>query len=231
LFLNQWSQARGRMEAEIQRKKEQINFATNFEKARGFVRTNWKTYGYNINEDPTQADSSEEDYGSEGESEELKDEVPEIEEHSAKERGSDDGSDIDSASEQELNDMPLINKDDAKLVQRIIRQKQPNVIDINSVSDKRATMMSTDEQIEMLRAIEEYRLALPERRFLVKKNHLPEITASNVSVQGRFWMDQNKKKASRMKYHYQPVGLVDGTVRTSLSSDDKFSIENKVRFI
>jgi hypothetical protein len=61
------------MEAEIQRKKEQINFATNFEKARGFVRTNWKTYGYNIAEDPTQADSTDSEYGSEGDqhSEEL----------------------------------------------------------------------------------------------------------------------------------------------------------------
>lgn len=38
LMLNQWSQARSRLEAEIQRKKEQVNFATNFEEARGFVR-------------------------------------------------------------------------------------------------------------------------------------------------------------------------------------------------
>lgn len=53
LILNQWSQARSRMEAEIQRKKEQINFATNFEEARGFVRTNWKSFGYKIDEDPT----------------------------------------------------------------------------------------------------------------------------------------------------------------------------------
>lgn len=66
MILNQWSQARSRMESEIQRKKEQINFATNFEAARGFVRTNWKSYGYKIDEDPTQADSSESEYGSEG---------------------------------------------------------------------------------------------------------------------------------------------------------------------
>jgi nuclear transport factor 2 (NTF2) superfamily protein len=31
------------VEVEIQRKKEHQNFATNFEKARGFVRQNWKS--------------------------------------------------------------------------------------------------------------------------------------------------------------------------------------------
>lgn len=52
-YLRQWSQARGRMEAEIQRRKEHLNDATNFEKARGFVRTNWKTKGWHIEDDPT----------------------------------------------------------------------------------------------------------------------------------------------------------------------------------
>lgn len=65
-MLNQWSQARSRLEAEVQRRKEQVNFATNFEEARGFVRQNWRSYGYKIDEDPTQADSTESDYGSEG---------------------------------------------------------------------------------------------------------------------------------------------------------------------
>ena len=41
------------MEAEIQRRKEHINDATNFEQARGFVRTNWKTKNWNPNADPT----------------------------------------------------------------------------------------------------------------------------------------------------------------------------------
>jgi hypothetical protein len=49
------------MEAEIQRKKEHLNFATNFEKARGFVRTNWKSKNFNPNDDPTQQDSSTDD--------------------------------------------------------------------------------------------------------------------------------------------------------------------------
>lgn len=49
------------MEAEIQRRKEHLNEATNFEQARGFVRSNWKTKNWNPNDDPTQEDSSSTD--------------------------------------------------------------------------------------------------------------------------------------------------------------------------
>ena len=57
-IINEWAAARGRMEAEIQRKKEHIQVATNFEKARGFVRSNWKSKNFNPNDDPTKYDSS-----------------------------------------------------------------------------------------------------------------------------------------------------------------------------
>lgn len=46
----------------------------------------------------------------------------------------------------------------------------------------------------------------------------------------RFWKDVNGKKMSRMKYTYRPVGIVDGTTSSALSAE-KFSVENKVRFI
>lgn len=46
------------MEGEIQRRKEHLNEATNFQEARGFVRSNWKTKNWNPNQDPTQQDSS-----------------------------------------------------------------------------------------------------------------------------------------------------------------------------
>lgn len=57
-IMNEWSEARARMEAEIQRKKEHVNAATNFAKARGFVRSNWKSKNFNPKDDPTQYDSS-----------------------------------------------------------------------------------------------------------------------------------------------------------------------------
>lgn len=44
--MKDWSNARGRMESEIARKKEHLNVATNFQKARGWVRKNWKTKNY-----------------------------------------------------------------------------------------------------------------------------------------------------------------------------------------
>lgn len=46
------------MEAEIQRRKEHLNDATNFEQARGFVRTNFKSAKFPPNSDPTQWESS-----------------------------------------------------------------------------------------------------------------------------------------------------------------------------
>lgn len=41
--MKEWGNARGRMESEIARKKEHLNVATNFAKARGWQRTNWKS--------------------------------------------------------------------------------------------------------------------------------------------------------------------------------------------
>ena len=44
-----------------------MNFGTNFEKARGFVRKNWKTKNFNPENNPLLDESSteEEDYGDE----------------------------------------------------------------------------------------------------------------------------------------------------------------------
>jgi len=38
-----------------------VNVATNFEKARGFVRTNWKSKNFNPNDNPCELDSSTDD--------------------------------------------------------------------------------------------------------------------------------------------------------------------------
>lgn len=45
-MLKEWACARGRVETDIARKKEHLNEATNFQKARGWVRKNWKTKNY-----------------------------------------------------------------------------------------------------------------------------------------------------------------------------------------
>ena len=63
--MKEWGQARGRMEAEIARKKEHLNVATNFELARGWTRSNWKTKNYKVDVDEDEflqlSDSSDDD--------------------------------------------------------------------------------------------------------------------------------------------------------------------------
>lgn len=53
-------------------------------------------------------------------------------------------------SEAEEVALTLINKDDAKRVRRIVQQQKPHVVSIADVQDKRPTMMTTEQQIEML---------------------------------------------------------------------------------
>ena len=75
----QWGQARTRIEAEIQRRKEHQQNATNFEKARGFVRTDWKSKNFDPNSDPTCQDSStDESELAERERQERGDEVDDL---------------------------------------------------------------------------------------------------------------------------------------------------------
>lgn len=49
--MKEWGQARGRMEAEIARKKEHLNGATNFAQARGWTRQSWKTKNHKPGEE------------------------------------------------------------------------------------------------------------------------------------------------------------------------------------
>jgi len=48
-----------------------LNFGSNFQKARGFVRTNWKTKNFNPEENPLLEESSTEEYGEEEEEDEV----------------------------------------------------------------------------------------------------------------------------------------------------------------
>ena len=56
--MQQWGRVRSRVESDIMRKKEHRDGASKFEKARGFVRTDWKSKNFNPNDDPCMADSS-----------------------------------------------------------------------------------------------------------------------------------------------------------------------------
>lgn len=63
--MKDWSDARGRLEGDIQRKIEHQKFGNNFEKARGFVRQSWKSKGFNPDSNPLIEESStdEDEYG------------------------------------------------------------------------------------------------------------------------------------------------------------------------
>ena len=70
--VKQWSDARSRMEEEIQRKKEHQYEGSNFE-SRAFVRTNWKTKNFNPDSNPLEEESSEEEYYDEEYDDEVED--------------------------------------------------------------------------------------------------------------------------------------------------------------
>ncbi len=68
----------------MQRKKEHLSNATNFEKARGFVRTDWKSKNFDPNSDPTVLDSSTDDSEIEmREKQERDDRVSELDDYSS----------------------------------------------------------------------------------------------------------------------------------------------------
>jgi hypothetical protein len=61
-----------------------LNNATNFEKARGFVRTDWKSKNFNPAMDPTLIDSStDEEELEEREKQEGKDRVSDLDDYSS----------------------------------------------------------------------------------------------------------------------------------------------------
>ena len=65
--VKEWSEAKSRIEGEIQRRKEHTQTGTNFQKARAFVRKSWKSKNFNPLHNPLTEESSDEDYGSEDE--------------------------------------------------------------------------------------------------------------------------------------------------------------------
>lgn len=91
--IKEWSDAKARMEVEIQRKNEHRNFGTNFEKARGFVRSNWKTKNFDPTKNPLVLDSStdSEDYEEEHHDEIETNQIQEINEDLDEEAEGDDG--------------------------------------------------------------------------------------------------------------------------------------------
>ena len=138
------------MESEIQRRKEHLNEATNFEKARGFVRTNWKTKNWDPNDDPTEEPSSSdsEDHRS-AYNEEQRDKVsmdmlksP----HSkmdSEERDNVNNSDLDGTLHN--TSLNMHNQTSEKKPHKRLYMNKPVVIDVAETQSEKSTMQSVTE--------------------------------------------------------------------------------------
>lgn len=118
------------MEAEIQRRKEHINYATNFEKARGFVRTNWKSKHFNPAKNPIEEPSSDESYGEEDE-DEQKDKVVDTMSRNIKENDDEYRSRSEYSEDRDLKSYPdAVNLSGKKYRKRIPQPSDAEVIDV-----------------------------------------------------------------------------------------------------
>lgn len=189
------------MESEIQRKKEHLNTATNFEKARGFVRTDFKSKKFDPNRNPCEESSSTDE--------------SEIERRQAAEnvdRFSDDFA-LNKSLNRKRGDMS--------------QESTNELIDISVMSEVPSCRPDVETQLETLKAIHEYNKKLPKRR--KKKDSLSECSVTNIvatSTIARKTNKKTKKKTIDLVTHYKPVGITDGTTATPFSKD-KYSLTNK----
>lgn len=191
--MNQWGQARTRIEAEIQRKKEHNKDATNFEKARGFVRTNWKTKGYDPAMDPTKADSSTDE--------------SEVEARELAERNDKVGELSDFATPQ-----PKLRLQNSSL--RASTEEKVSLADFSHSKQHPSSKPSAYEQLATLKAIQAYNSALPKKR--QKKDSLPEIEVSNVCATFSVKTDL-KKGTKELISNYKQIGVTEGGDRNDPS--------------
>ena len=184
--------ARGRMETEIQRRKEHLNEATNFEKARGFVRTNWKTKNWNPLDDPTLADSSTDSEDAE---------LLYRDENRDKIDDSMFGSPTKAPfSPNDSDRSPFTKNSDYSPLSPGRKRKLflgkgktgPQVIDVQENETDSTTLLSTEEQLNTLKGIIEYNKGLkPARR---AKDSLPEILVTGIAARDRITKDPKKDK-------------------------------------
>ena len=229
-FLREWRIAKGRMDAEIQRRKEHLNEATDFEKARGFVRTCWKTKNWNPDDDPTQFDSStdSEDVADQNE-EEMRDRVDSGSIKSPTEspaRKSIKSSIIGGADMSQSMNSERKFMSDSKQRRKTFSQR-PEVIDVSAVQVEHSSALSTREQIDTLNAIKDYNKSLPLKRRA--KDSLPEIKTFNVAKIHRVVKDYKKDK-TELDPLYKPIGNNDDG-ETNAFNNDKFSLSAKTRAI
>ena len=230
------------MEAEIQRRKEHKNDATNFEKARGFVRTCWKTKNWDITRDPTQDDSSEDSEDEQNDIDiENRDRVDNTFMSSSvhnmtpnnrtKSIQSSEGRDRNFDRSVGMGDLNQ-SFDRSRLMtesksMRKLRGGRPQIINIEEVQDEHSAALSTQDQIDTLQAIKDFNKSIPLRRRA--KDSLPEIHTYNVAKIHRVKKDYKKDK-TELESIYKPIGITDEGIPTQFNKDPN-SLAAKTRAI
>lgn len=189
--MKEWGQARGRMEAEIARKKEHLNAATNFAAARGWTRTCWKSKNHKpaaeTQEEFLQASSSEED---EPVRAELASEMAESPTRFGRSEGLGTKSATLRASAGPLG------------------AAAPKVLDLAKEDADYGYRLSTEDMVKQLTAIDEHNRALPPRKRA--KESLPEISAPNVHCKTVISRDHKKGTVNYLR-KYHNIGFVDAS--------------------
>jgi len=188
--MKEWGHARGRMEAEIARKKEHLNVATNFAAARGWTRSCWKSKNHNpkleSQDDFLRLESSE-------------DEAAEVIDDPL-------GSQQAESPTRALGRSGYLGDRSATLRASggPLGSIGPKIHDMTDDGQR----LTTEQMVTQLTAIDEFNTKLPPRK--KAKESLPEISAPNVHCTTIISRDHKKGVVNYLK-KYHNIGFVDGS--------------------
>ena len=181
------------MEAEIARKKEHLNVATNFAAARGWTRTCWKSKNHLIMPKDHERDFLYADTSDEDNADVTKGEVDSPD--SPARLGRAMSTDVAGAG---LNMSKLRASQQSTHVTK--------VYDLAADTKEYGYRLSTEDMVKQLTAIDEHNLKLPPRK--KAKESLPEISAPNVNCKTIVSRDHKKGIYNYLR-KYENIGFID----------------------
>ncbi|CDW84410.1 UNKNOWN [Stylonychia lemnae] len=248
--MKEWSNAKQRIESEIQRKKEHKLYANNFE-ARGYVRTNWKTKNFNPESNPLEEDSSSDESD---DVQILSDNEDAIVINKGKQslRSREDQEDDDEYDDEydyvkddeeyddyeqqnKMNQMKQAKDNQQRSLksahprmrgsQGQLEAKQPSLHDLTKDQVGYGIRPSTAIQIKQLEMIQEYNKSLPKRK---KNQSLPLIQAHNIGTKSIIKKDHKKQTVEEI-IKYNAIGEIDDQLDSKEAQGSKFQMLGKVR--
>lgn len=203
-MIKEWGHARGRIETDIARKKEHVNVATNFERARGWVRKNWKTKnhvpGAEKREEFLQLSNSDEDevYPEEELASPIQSESPSPLKTEMRKKSLDPKN-----LDKPLNSISKIHKGQFG--------SQFVFCDFTQDQESYGYRLPSAVQAKQLDAIESHNENLPPKK--KKKETLPELPSVNVYCKTGTQLEKVKKKGVKPKmlvtHSYHNIGYTD----------------------